>query len=105
MAVEATRVVGDADRGAEDESCALVGHDAGELEMCHRVCQWIFNEHPNLAHQLSVFFWHRQVILVDALLVLDGNAGRHEDLYWFEPPERYNTLHPIRAARVSCTGL
>ena len=60
---------------------------------------------PYLAHQLSVFFWHRQVILVDALLVLDGNAGRHEDLYWFEPPERYNTLHPIRAARVSCTGL
>jgi hypothetical protein len=26
------------------------------------------------------------VIIVDARLVADGNAGRHKDLYWFEPP-------------------
>jgi hypothetical protein len=36
MAVEATRAIGDANLGAENEGCALV-------------------EHPYLAHQLSVF--------------------------------------------------
>jgi hypothetical protein len=39
VAVEATLIVGDADPGADDESCALIEHVAGEAERCHRVLQ------------------------------------------------------------------
>jgi hypothetical protein len=55
---EATQAVGDADLGAEDEGCALVEHVAGEAKRCHRIFQWILDEHPYLARQLSVFYRH-----------------------------------------------
>jgi hypothetical protein len=58
VAVEATQTVGDADPGAEDESCALIEHGAGAAERCHQVLQWRRGEHPYLVHQLSVFYCH-----------------------------------------------
>jgi hypothetical protein len=58
VAVEATRAVGDADLGAKNERCALIEHGAGEAERCHRVLRWMLDEHPYLAHQLSVFYRH-----------------------------------------------
>jgi hypothetical protein len=58
VAVEATHAVGDAYLGAEDESCVLIEHGAGEPERCHRVLQWMLDEHPYLARQLSVFYCH-----------------------------------------------
>jgi hypothetical protein len=58
VAVEATQTIGDSDLGAEDEIRALVEHSGGEVEGCHRVLRWIFDEHPYLAHQLSVFYRH-----------------------------------------------
>jgi hypothetical protein len=58
VVVEATRTVGDADLGAKDESRALVEHNAGEVDRRHQVLQWIFDEHPYLAHQLLVFYRH-----------------------------------------------
>jgi hypothetical protein len=58
VAVEATQTVGDADLGAEDEGCALVEHNAGEVERCHRILQWMLDEHPYLACQLLMFYHH-----------------------------------------------
>jgi hypothetical protein len=58
VTVEATQTVGGTDPGAEDEGCALVEHVAGEAERCHRVLQWMLNELPYLARQLSVFYRH-----------------------------------------------
>jgi hypothetical protein len=49
VAVEATQAVGDADLGAEDESCALVEHGAGKVEGRHRILRWMLDEHPYLA--------------------------------------------------------
>jgi hypothetical protein len=57
-AVEATQAVGDAGPGAEDESCALVEHGAGEAKRCHRVLRWMLDEQPYLARQLLVFYRH-----------------------------------------------
>jgi hypothetical protein len=37
VAVETTQAIGDADPGAEDESCALIRLGAGEAERCHQV--------------------------------------------------------------------
>jgi hypothetical protein len=51
-----TRAVCDADPRAENERRALRGHDTGELERSHRVRRWIFDAHPYLARQLSVFY-------------------------------------------------
>jgi hypothetical protein len=48
VAVEATQAVGDADLGAEDESCALVEHNTGEVEGWHRILWWMLDEHPYL---------------------------------------------------------
>jgi hypothetical protein len=53
---EITRAFCDADPQAEYERPALGGHDSGELEQCHRVRRWIFDAHPYLARQLSVFY-------------------------------------------------
>jgi hypothetical protein len=39
VVVEATQADGNADLGAEDESCALIEYGAGEAERCHRVLQ------------------------------------------------------------------
>jgi hypothetical protein len=50
--------VDDADPGAKDKSCALNKHIAGEAKRCHRVLQWMLDEHPCLARQLSVFYRH-----------------------------------------------
>jgi hypothetical protein len=58
VAVEATQTIGDADLGAEDESCSHVEHGAGEVERCHRILRWMLDEHPYLAYQLSVFYHH-----------------------------------------------
>jgi hypothetical protein len=58
MGVEAAQTVGDADLGAEDESCTLVQHNAGQVEGCHRILRWMLDEHPYLASQLSVFYRH-----------------------------------------------
>jgi hypothetical protein len=58
VAIEATQTIGDADPGAEDEGCALVEHVAGGAETCHRVLQWMLDELPYLARQLSVFYRH-----------------------------------------------
>jgi hypothetical protein len=46
----------DANPRAENERRALRGHNTGELERCHRVRRWIFDAHPYLACQLSVFY-------------------------------------------------
>jgi hypothetical protein len=35
VAVEVTQAIGNADPGAEDESCALVEHNIGEVEGCY----------------------------------------------------------------------
>jgi hypothetical protein len=56
VVVEATQTVGDVDLGAEDENCALVEYSAGEVEGCHRILQWMLDDHPYLACQLSVFY-------------------------------------------------
>jgi hypothetical protein len=56
VVVEATQTVGDANSGAKDEGCALVEHNAGEVEGCHRILWWMLDEHPYLARQLSVFY-------------------------------------------------
>jgi hypothetical protein len=56
VVVEATQTVGDAELGAEDESCALVEHNSGEVEGCHQILRWMLDEHPYLACQLSVFY-------------------------------------------------
>jgi hypothetical protein len=61
VAVEATQTIGDTDLGAEDESCALVEHSAGEVQRCHRILRWMLDKHPYVAHQLSVFYRHAQV--------------------------------------------
>jgi hypothetical protein len=58
VAVEATQTIGEADLGAEDESCALVEHSAGEVEGCHQILRWMLDELPYLARQLSVFYRH-----------------------------------------------
>jgi hypothetical protein len=58
VVVEATQAVGDIDPRVEDESRALVEHDAGEVERRHRVLQWMLDEHPYLGRQLSVFYCH-----------------------------------------------
>jgi hypothetical protein len=55
MAVEATQAIGDIDLGAENEDHALIKHNAGEVERCHRVLRLMLDEHPYLACQLSVF--------------------------------------------------
>jgi hypothetical protein len=49
VAVEATQAIGDANPGAEDESCALVKHRAGEVEECHRILRWMLDEHSYLS--------------------------------------------------------
>jgi hypothetical protein len=54
VAVEATQIVGDADLEAEEESCALVEHNAGEVERSHRILRWMFDEHPYLAPAVGV---------------------------------------------------
>jgi hypothetical protein len=46
----------DAKPRAENECRALRGHSIGELERCHQVRWWIFDVHPYLACQLSVFY-------------------------------------------------
>jgi hypothetical protein len=46
----------DANARAENEHRALRGHSTSELERCHRVRRWIFDAHPYLARQLSVFY-------------------------------------------------
>jgi hypothetical protein len=58
VAVEATQVVGDADPGAEDESCTLIEHGAGEVEERHRILPWMLDELPYLARHLLVFYRH-----------------------------------------------
>jgi hypothetical protein len=40
------------------EHRALIEHNASEVERCHRVLQWIFDEQPYLARQLLVFYCH-----------------------------------------------
>jgi hypothetical protein len=50
------RTICDANPRAENERRALRGHSTGELERCHRVRRWIFDAHPYLARQLSVFY-------------------------------------------------
>jgi hypothetical protein len=57
--VESTKIartICDANPRAENKRCALRGHNTGELERCYRVRRWIFNAHPYLARQLSVFY-------------------------------------------------
>jgi hypothetical protein len=49
MAVKATQAVDDVDLGAENKGYALVEHCAGEVKKCHRVLQWMLDEHPYLA--------------------------------------------------------
>jgi hypothetical protein len=44
------------DPRAKNEHRALEGHGTGELERSHRVHRWIFNAHPYLVRQLSVFY-------------------------------------------------
>jgi hypothetical protein len=46
VVVEATRTIGDADLGAEDEGCAFIKHSAGEVEGCHRIVRWMLDKHP-----------------------------------------------------------
>jgi hypothetical protein len=58
VAVEATTIVGDAELGAEGERCALIEHNAGEIERCYRVLRWMLDEHPYLACQLLIFYRH-----------------------------------------------
>jgi hypothetical protein len=58
VADEATQAIGEADPGAKDEACALIEHAAGEAERCHRLLQWMLDEHPYLERQLSVFYHH-----------------------------------------------
>jgi hypothetical protein len=41
---------------AENERRALRGHSTRELERCHRVRRWIFDAHPYLVRQLSMFY-------------------------------------------------
>jgi hypothetical protein len=78
VAVETTQTVGDADPGAKDKSCALVEHVAGEAERYHQVLQWMLDEHPYLACQLSVFYHHahrgipRGGEFVDRMLLRSG---------------------------------
>lgn len=55
MAAEATRAIDNADSGAEDESRVFFQRD-GEVEECHRVPRWIFDEHLYLVSQLSMFY-------------------------------------------------
>jgi hypothetical protein len=55
MAIEATRAISDVDLEAENKGCALVEHNADEVERRHQVLRWMLDEHPYLAHQLSVF--------------------------------------------------
>jgi hypothetical protein len=50
------RTICDANPRAENECRALRGHSTSELERCHRVRWWIFNAHPYLTRQLSVFY-------------------------------------------------
>jgi hypothetical protein len=54
---EIARTICDADPRVENKRRALRGHITGELERCHRVCRWMFDALPYLAHQLSVFYW------------------------------------------------
>jgi hypothetical protein len=49
------RAVCDADPQAKNERRALVGHGTSKLERCHRIHWCIFDAHPYLARQLSVF--------------------------------------------------
>jgi hypothetical protein len=46
VAVEAIQPIGNADPGAEDESCTLIEHSAGEVEGCHRILRLMLDEHP-----------------------------------------------------------
>jgi hypothetical protein len=52
VAIEATQAVGNADSGTKDESCDLIKHGAGEAKRCHRILQWMLDEHRYLARQL-----------------------------------------------------
>jgi hypothetical protein len=58
VAIETTQTIGDVDPGAEDESCALIEQNAGEVEGCHRILRWMLDEHPYLARQQMVFYCH-----------------------------------------------
>jgi hypothetical protein len=58
VVVETTMTIGNAELGAEGERHALIEHSAVEVERCHRVLRWMLDEHPYLAHQLSVFYRH-----------------------------------------------
>jgi hypothetical protein len=56
---ESTKTAGticDANPQAKNKCRAPRGHNTGELERCHRVRRWIFDAHPYLARQLSVFY-------------------------------------------------
>jgi hypothetical protein len=46
VAVEATTIVGDAEPGVEGERRALIEHNAGEIERCHRVLRWMLDNTP-----------------------------------------------------------
>jgi hypothetical protein len=50
------RTIYDANPQTENKHRALRVHSIGELERCHRVHRWIFDAHPYLTHQLSVFY-------------------------------------------------
>ena len=50
----ATRSIGGADSGAEDQSCAF-SHGVGVVKIGHRIHQVTFVEAPYVARQLSVF--------------------------------------------------
>jgi hypothetical protein len=50
------RTICDANPRVENERRALRGHSTGKLERCRRVRRWIFDAHPYLARQLSVFY-------------------------------------------------
>jgi hypothetical protein len=49
VAVEATTIVSDAELGAQGERRALIKHNAGEVEQCHRVLRLMLDEHLYLA--------------------------------------------------------
>jgi hypothetical protein len=56
VTVEATLTISDGNPGAEDEGGTFFKYNSG-VERCHQVHWWIFDEHPNLTRQLSMFYW------------------------------------------------
>jgi hypothetical protein len=54
--MKTTRTICDANPRAKNERHALKGHSTGEFERYHRLRRWIFDAHPYLACQLSVFY-------------------------------------------------